>query len=197
MLKDKLKDYNIILVSKSPRRKYLLKELGIDFEIWTNNNIDESYPKILKKEGIAKYLANLKASSYEAIDDKTILIAADTIVWLDNAILNKPLDKNDAISILKQLSGRDHLVITGVCIRSLNKSVVFSSTTRVFFKQLTDTEILYYVDNYKPYDKAGSYGIQEWIGYIGIPRIEGSYFNVMGLPVQKLYEELIRFHINN
>ena len=202
MLLENLKNYKIILASHSPRRQYLLKELGIDFEIKIKDNgeikFKETYPKTLKKEQIALYNAELKAKAFEnEIPDNTILITADTIVCLGNEVLNKPDDYDDAVKMLSKLSGKKHQVITGVCIKSTikNKSISFYDTTNVYFKELTEKEITYYVDKFKPYDKAGAYGIQEWIGYIGIEKIEGSYFNVMGLPVQRLYEELKKYTI--
>ncbi len=202
MLLENLKNYKIILASHSPRRQYLLKELGIDFEIKIKDNgeikFNEVYPKTLKKEQIALYNAGLKAKACEnEISDNTILITADTIVCLGNEVLNKPDDYDDAVKMLNKLSGKKHQVITGVCIKSTlkNSSISFYDTTNVYFKELTRQEITYYVNKFKPYDKAGAYGIQEWIGYIGIEKIEGSYFNVMGLPVQKLYEELKKYII--
>ena len=202
MLLENLKNYKIILASHSPRRQYLLKELGIDFEIKIKDNgeikFKEVYPKTLKKEQIALYNAGLKAKACEnEISDNTILITADTIVCLGNEVLNKPDDYDDAVKMLNKLSGKNHQVITGVCIKSTlkNSSISFYDTTNVYFKELTRQEITYYVNKFKPYDKAGAYGIQEWIGYIGIEKIEGSYFNVMGLPVQRLYEELKKYTI--
>ncbi|MCK4662667.1 MAG: septum formation protein Maf [Bacteroidales bacterium] len=194
MLSEKLQNYNIILASKSPRRKYLLKELGIKFEINTNNQIKEEYPLSLKAKEIAKYLANKKADAFKNnIKNNSLIITADTIVWINGQILNKPIDFDDAFKMLKQLSGNMHKVITGVCILAKTKKVIFTANTDVYFKKLSDNEIHYYLKHFKPYDKAGSYGIQEWIGYIGIEKINGSYFNVMGLPIQKLYEELMKF----
>ncbi len=194
MLLDKIKDYRIILASQSPRRQFLMKELGLNYEIILKEGIEEVYPSNLKGEEIAIYLAELKAKAYtEEVKEKTILITADTIVWINNEVLGKPTDRADAVRILKLLSGNKHEVITGVCLKTLNKSHTFTSLSSVFFKPLSDVEINYYLDNFKPYDKAGAYGIQEWIGYVAIERIEGSYFNVMGLPIQKLYVELEKF----
>lgn len=191
MIHEKLKNYTIILASKSPRRQYLLKELGLNFRIDTSKSIEESFPDQLKAEEIALYLAEQKAKAFnDSLAEKDILITADTIVWLDGKVLNKPRNYKDAIEMLKQLSGQMHQVLTGVCISTVSKQVSFYANTNVYFKKLSDNEITFYIDNFKPFDKAGSYGIQEWIGYIGIERIEGSYFNVMGLPIQKLYEEL-------
>ncbi len=194
MIFNNLKNKNIILASKSPRRKQLLEELGLTFEVKVKSGIDETWNKELKPEQVAGYLAEHKAKQYEhEITENQILITADTIVCKDNDILNKPADYDDAVRMLDLLSDGKHLVITGVCIKSLDRSVSFSCTTEVYFKHLCEEEIDYYIENYKPYDKAGSYGIQEWIGYIGIDKIVGSFYNVMGLPVQKIYEELKKF----
>lgn len=194
MLINKLKNYKIILASQSPRRQNLLKELGLNFEVIIIPDIDEKYPENLKAENIAMYLAEHKASHYtDLIDDNTILITADTIVWQDNEVLEKPLDFDDAVKILRKLSGRSHKVLTGMCLKKKEKTKTFFSETDVFFKNLADDEIFYYIENYKPYDKAGAYGIQEWIGFVGIEKISGSYFNVVGLPIQKLYSELMNF----
>jgi septum formation protein len=196
-LLDKLAQYKIILVSKSPRRQYLLKEMGLNFEIANRSDISEEYPADLTCDEIPVYLARLKAQSFtDIINSNTIIIAADTIVCLNNQILGKPVDYNDAVRILKLLSGDKHKVLTGICIKSPEKETTFCAKSEVYFNSLSDSEISYYIEKYKPYDKAGSYGIQEWIGYIGIERIEGSYFNVMGLPTHKLYNELSKF-INN
>jgi septum formation protein len=194
MFPENLHHYHIILASQSPRRQILLKELGIEFEINTKNGIDESFPPHLQKEEIALFLAEEKAKAFESIiDDNMLVITADTIVWIDNEVLNKPTDYADALRMLKKLSGASHLVLTGVCLRSKNKKVSFFNSTEVHFKPLSDQEIHYYLENYKPYDKAGAYGIQEWIGYVGIDYIKGSYFNVMGLPIDQLYDELKKF----
>jgi len=193
MLHEKLKDYKIILASQSPRRQQLLKGLDIPFEIIIKD-IKEEYPKDLKKEKIALYLCELKAAAFDGeIDDNTLVITADTIVWINEKVLNKPIDHNDAVSILKTLSGNMHEVITGVCLKTKNKTHSFYALTKVFFKKLSQQEIEYYITNYKPFDKAGAYGAQEWIGYVAIEKIEGSYFNVMGLPTRLLYEELMKF----
>jgi septum formation protein len=186
-------DYKIILASQSPRRHYLLKEIGLEFEIKQKQFIDESYPEHLVKEEIPLYIAKKKANSYGLIQDKEVLITADTIVWLKNKVLQKPVDTDDAIEILKELSGECHQVYTGVCIKSREQQVLFSACTDVYFKKLTYAEIDYYINHYQPFDKAGAYGIQEWIGYIGVEKINGSFFNVMGLPIQKLYTELDDF----
>ncbi|HAN18708.1 MAG: septum formation protein Maf [Bacteroidetes bacterium GWC2_33_15] len=186
--------FRIILASQSPRRQQLLNDAGITFDVVINSSGDENYPKQLVKEQIAVFLAKYKAKSFNGdLKENEILITADTIVWLKNEALNKPVDFNDAVSILQKLSGNCHQVYTGVCIKSIDKEVVFSAGTDVYFKKLSLEEITYYVENYKPYDKAGAYGIQEWIGYIAIEKINGSFFNVMGLPIQKLYHELDKF----
>ncbi len=194
MFLNKINKYDILLASKSPRRQQLLKEVGINFRLITKNGIKEEYPDNLVKEEIAIFLSKLKAKAFvNELKANTILITADTIVCNNNIVLGKPKDYNDAINIISSLSGKQHTVITGMCLTSLNKQKSFYSSTEVFFKNLSFEEIDYYVKNYKPYDKAGAYGIQEWIGYIGIEKIIGSYFNVVGLPIQKLYEELMKF----
>lgn len=194
LLKEKYQNKNIILASKSPRRQELLKGLDIKFKIADIIDVEEQFPNNLKAEEIASYLSELKAKAYLTnLKAKDILITADTIVWNNNAVLNKPQNRAEAYKMIKDLSANNHIVYTGVTISSQKKQKTFVSATKVYFKQLTDEEIYYYIDNYKPYDKAGAYGIQEWIGFIGIEKIEGSYFNVMGLPVQKLHEELMKF----
>ena len=188
-----LKDYRLILASQSPRRHQMLEELGIDFEIKTKE-VDEVYPEGLSPKEIPVYLAELKASAFESdFKNNELVITADTIVCVDDWILGKPKDREEAVKMLSALSGRSHQVISGVCLKSVKKKVSFATTTEVHFKKLSKEEIDYYIDNYKPYDKAGAYGIQEWIGFIGIDGIEGSYFNVVGLPIQRLYEELSKF----
>jgi septum formation protein len=191
---EKLDKYRIILASQSPRRQELLKGLGLNFETIVPEH-GEEYPSGLKGSKIARYLSEKKALSFDKtmLDDHTILITADTIVWLDDENLGKPAGYEEASEMLRKLSGRSHEVITGVSLRSLNKLKTFTDTSRVFFKKLTPREIEFYIQHFRPFDKAGAYGIQEWIGYIAITRIEGSYFNVMGLPVQQLYEELLAF----
>jgi septum formation protein len=184
---------NIILASKSPRRQNLLKELGYDFEIRTKE-IEEVYPPELKRENVALYLSGLKAEAFfDDLKSTDLIITSDTIVCLGDEIIGKPKDKQDALNMLRKLSDNKHEVITAVTLLSKEKRTSFFTETEVYFKELTSTEIEYYVDKYQPYDKAGGYGIQEWIGYIGIQKIVGSYFNVMGLPVHQLYEELINF----
>jgi septum formation protein len=194
MLKTHLKKYDIILASASPRRKQLLEELGIPFKVQTKN-VEESFPAELKPEEVAAYLSELKANAFlkEELNERSLIITADTIVTLEGQILGKPAGRGDAIRILQQLSAKKHQVITGVSLRSKYKQTVFSVTTDVYFKQLSSAEIAFYVDTFKPYDKAGAYGIQEWIGHAAIERIDGSYFNVMGLPTHRLYEELLLF----
>jgi septum formation protein len=188
-----LKKYKFILASKSPRRQFLLKDLGLDFEVHTKD-VDESFPESLKAKEIPLYLAKKKADAFDAeLSDHTIVITADTIVWVNGQVLNKPEDHNDAVRMLELLSGKMHEVYTGVCIKSKNKTKEFYSLTKVYFKKLSHDEIEYYINNFHPYDKAGAYGAQEWIGYIAVERIEGSYFNVMGLPLKELYEELLSF----
>ena len=188
MLKN-LKKYQIILASKSPRRQQLLKELGLDFTVKIKENIKENYPSHLQKEEISIFLANLKAKAFvENLKAKELIITADTIVCLKDEVLGKPKNKEESVKMLFQLSNKTHEVITGVCVLSKEKKKVFFSKTKVFFKKLSLEEINFYVDNFQPFDKAGAYGIQEWIGLSAIEKIEGSYFNVVGLPVQKLYE---------
>lgn len=186
-----LKQYKIVLCSNSPRRKELLKGLGLNFQTRIIDGIDESYDKSLPGEDIAKMISEKKAESYKAtMSSDELIITADTIVYVDGEVLGKPQNKIDAARMLKMISGKCHDVITGVCLLTSNKRISFSVKTKVSFAQITDDEISFYIENYKPYDKAGAYGIQEWIGYIGVDSIQGSYFNVMGLPVQRLYSEL-------
>lgn len=181
----------IILASNSPRRKELLGGLGFDFEVRIINDIDESYPEHLSPSEIAEHISNKKAMAYKpTMNDDELIITADTIVVLGNTILGKPKDADDAKVMLNKLSGNTHQVITGVSLMTITGMSTFSVTTNVTFKELTEGEIDYYIENYRPFDKAGAYGIQEWIGYIGVTSLEGSYFNVMGLPVQRIYNEL-------
>lgn len=194
MLLDTIKDKNVILGSRSPRRAELLKGLGISFTQCTDMDNDESRPTDLSKNGVPSYISEKKSNAYpKELNENDILITADTIVWVEDEVLNKPKDRDDAIRMLNMLSGRMHEVITAVTLRSKDKMQTFLASSFVHFRPLEDEEIEYYVDNYKPYDKAGAYGIQEWLGFIAIERLEGSYFNVMGLPVQRLYVELKRF----
>ena len=184
-------DYHIILASNSPRRRELLSGLGLDYEVRTLPGIDESYPDTLQGEEIPVYISSKKASAYlDALKNNELLITADTIVWLDGRVLGKPADEDEARQMLRDLSGKTHQVITGVTLATTTFQKSFASVSQVTFASLTEEEISYYVSHYHPMDKAGSYGVQEWIGFIGVERIEGSYFNVMGLPVQRLYREL-------
>jgi septum formation protein len=193
MLVDKLNEFNIILASRSPRRQQLLHELGLKFDV-VIKDYEETYPEGLDGDEIARYIAYEKAASFKnQLSANDIVIAADTIVWCNKKVLGKPLDQEDAIAILKEISGNTHEVITGVSIRSHSREITFSESTKVTFEVFTDEEIAYYTANYKPYDKAGAYGIQEWIGIIACSHIDGSYFNVVGLPVQRLYKELQKF----
>lgn len=193
MLADKFLDTEVILASASPRRRQLLASLDIEFEVKTKNT-EESFEKNLPIEQVPVVLAKRKAAAFASeMREKQLVIAADTIVSIDGEVLNKPQHEQEAKNMLKKLSGRCHEVVTGVCLLSRHKEVLFADTTRVYFKNLLQNEIDYYVQKYKPYDKAGSYGAQEWLGMIAIAHIEGSYFNVMGLPVHKLYEELKNF----
>ena len=186
--------YKVILASNSPRRKELLGGLGIDFEVRTLSDIDESYPDTLQGEDIPMFISAKKAEAYkQGMADDEMIITADTIVYDNGHVLGKPKDRGEAIQMLRELSGHAHEVITGVSIVTQEKAVQFASTSKVTFAALTNEEITYYVDHYKPFDKAGAYGIQEWIGYVAVTRIEGSYFNVMGLPIQRLYTELKQF----
>jgi septum formation protein len=185
--------YRVILCSASPRRQELLKTIVSDFEIRTLD-VDESFPEHLEEERIALYLALEKAKAFAPqLRRGELMITADTIVWLDGQALNKPADRDDAIRMLRMLSGREHRVYTGVCLFTTEKKKLFFGMTRVFFKKLSDEEIEYYVDHYPPYDKAGAYGAQDFIGRVGVEKIEGSFYTVMGLPMKELYEELKHF----
>jgi septum formation protein len=179
----------IILSSNSPRRKELLAGLDLDFEVRVLQGIDESYPHDLPVGQIPQYIAQQKAAAYTIAADELVL-TADTVVVVDHQVLGKPADATDAHRMLRLLSGRTHQVITGVCLTTAKTQRAFSVITDVTFCELTDAEIDYYIERYQPYDKAGAYGIQEWIGYVGVTDIHGSYFNVMGLPVQRIYQEL-------
>lgn len=190
MLQDKLKQYKLILASGSPRRQQFFKDLELDFEIRLKE-IEEVYPPHLKREEITNYLAELKASAFEGgLQENEILVTSDTIVWHNNIALGKPKDKQDAFEILKSLSNATHEVVTSVCFKTNSKIDLIHEVTKVTFNELSDEAIHYYINNYKPFDKAGAYGIQEWIGFIAVSKIEGSYANVMGLPVDKVYEYL-------
>jgi septum formation protein len=193
MLTDDLSRFRITLASRSPRRQQLLAEMGLKFEVVVKE-FDETYPKELNGRQIAEYIAAKKADSFrDGLEEDEIVITADTIVWCNNKVLGKPVNIKESIRILKEISGITHEVITGVSVVSKGKKIVFSDSTRVTFDKMTDEEITYYAENYQPLDKAGAYGIQEWIGIIGCSFINGSYFNVVGLPVQKLYRELGKF----
>jgi septum formation protein len=185
--------YQIILGSNSPRRQELLKSLGFTF-LNKPINADESFPVNLQAEEICLYLAEKKADAYaEDLQDDEILITADTIVWCEGKVFNKPANFVEGKKMLETLSGKMHEVFTGVCLKSGNKQTTFYDVSKVYFKKLKPEEIEYYLTNYSPYDKAGGYGVQDWLGYIGIDKIEGSFYNVMGLPVKELYEELVKF----
>ncbi len=193
MLSEKFAKRNIILASGSPRRQQFLKDLDLEFTIRLKE-IEERYPPDLKEAEITDFLAKLKAKPFiKDLKQSDILITADTIVWLNNKAIGKPKNANSAVEMLLKLSGRTHRVISSICITTNSKQIVINDTTLVTFKDLSRYEISYYIDKYKPFDKAGSYGIQEWIGYIGIEKIEGSYFNVMGFPIHKFYREMIKF----
>lgn len=194
MLLEKIKNYNIYLASQSPRRQNLLKQLGINFNIAVRINFDENYPNSLEKEEITMYLSDKKSFAYKhLIKENRVLITADTIVWVDGTVLGKPKNKSEAVEMLNILSGKNHSVITGITLKTTTKHHTFFCLTEVWFKNLSNKEINYYINNFKPFDKAGAYGIQEWIGLIAVEKIEGSYYNVVGLPIQKLYTELDTF----
>ena len=185
-----IKNYKLVLASASPRRQQLMKDAGFTFEVRLKD-VEEKYPDGLALEKVPEYLSRVKAEAFrDELKPDEVLVTADTVVCIHDKILGKPTGREDAIRMLQELSGARHLVVTGVSVTTCTKQLSFSSFTNVFFKALSIEEIEYYVDTYKPFDKAGAYGIQEWIGYIGIERIEGSFYNVMGLPVQKLYETL-------
>ena len=188
---ENLKRYHIKLASNSPRRRELLSGLGIDYEVKLLPGIDESYPVTLAGEDIPCYIAREKAEAYRPqLQPDELIITADTVVCVDGEVLGKPADEAEARDMLRKLSGRSHEVITGVCLTSANRQRTFAAVTEVTFDRLTEEEIDWYVSHYRPLDKAGAYGVQEWIGFIGVTGLKGSYFNVMGLPVQRLYKEL-------
>ena len=188
---ENLNKYKVILASNSPRRKELLSGLGIRYEVKTLPDIDESFPEGLSEVETAAYIARTKAAAYrETMQADELIITADTIVWLAGEVMGKPQDEEDARRMLRALSGKTHQVITGVCLTTLEGQKAFATVTDVTFAALSEDEIAYYVERYRPMDKAGSYGIQEWIGFVGVESISGSYFNVMGLPIQRLYTEL-------
>lgn len=191
---ENLKKYKVILASNSPRRKELLAGLGVPYEVRTMPDIDESYPEGLDGEEISVYIARSKADAYRpSMQTDELIITADTIVWLNGRVMGKPKDEAEACEMLRSLSGHTHQVVTGVCITTKERQSSFSTVTDVTFATLTEEEIDYYVSRYRPLDKAGAYGIQEWIGFVGVQGISGSYFNVVGLPIQRLYTELKTF----
>ena len=194
MKQEILRHYNLLLGSKSPRRQQLLKALGLHYTL-VDIDVEEVYPPHLQRADVARYLCELKADAFDTalLPENSILITADTIVWLDGKYIGKPSGKEDAIAMLKQLSGKQHSVYSGICLKSTVRKHVFQAHTLVNFRKLKMDEIEYYVTHHKPYDKAGSYGIQDWIGYIGITGITGCYYNVMGFPVEMFYEELTKF----
>lgn len=198
MLED-LKKYSVVLASNSPRRKELLSGLGVNFSVKTIPDVDESFPDTLKGEEIPLFIARKKADAYKVlfssvtsneVEEPLLIITADTIVWLEDEVLGKPANATEAKAMLSKLSGKKHQVITGVCLTTASWQKSFAAVSEVQFSSLTEEEMDYYIQNYCPYDKAGAYGVQEWIGFIGVESIQGSYFNVMGLPIQRLYREL-------
>ena len=193
MLKEKLNKINIILASGSPRRQQFFKEMDLHYTIRLKE-IEEIYPEHLQAEEITNFLAELKANAFEnELEENDVLVTSDTIVWLNGKALGKPKDYDDAFKMLQQLANQTHEVITSVCLKSIDKTDVFHSVTKVTFANLSDEAIRYYLDNYQPFDKAGSYGIQDWIGLIGISKIEGSYTNVVGLPTEMLFQKLMNY----
>lgn len=189
----RINSYDILLASKSPRRQQLLREIGLKFKVVNHLEMDEIFPAVLKREEIPLYLAHEKAVFYESlVEENTLLITADTIVWLENEVIGKPEGAEEAVDMLMKLSGNMHEVYTGVCIKTFDQERLFHAGSKVYFRKISEDEIRYYVEKYKPFDKAGAYGVQEWIGYVAVEKIEGSYYNVMGLPVQKLYGELTK-----
>lgn len=193
MLKDKLNKINIILASGSPRRQQFFKEMDLHYTIRLKE-IEEIYPEHLQAEEITNFLAELKASAFEnELKENDVLVTSDTIVWLNGKALGKPKDYDDAFQMLQQLANQTHEVITSVCLKSIDKTEVFHCVTKVTFSNLSDEAIRYYLDSYQPFDKAGSYGIQDWIGLIGISKIEGSYTNVVGLPTEMLFQKLMNY----
>ena len=190
---DNLEKYKVILASGSPRRRELMAGLGVNYEVRILPDVDESYPDTLQGEEIPLYIAKEKADAYiPMMQPDELIITADTIVWLDGKVLGKPREREDALQMLRTMSGRTHEVFTGVCITTTDWQRSFTAQTEVRFATLSEDEIIYYVDNFKPMDKAGAYGVQEWIGFIGVENISGSYYNIMGLPVQRLYRELLK-----
>lgn len=187
-----LENKKIILASNSPRRKQFLTDLGITFQV-KPSNVDETYPKNLKHSEITDYIANVKSSGFNNLTEDELVITSDTLVWNQEIVLGKPKNAQDAFEMIKGLSNKTHEVISSVCLKSKHKSKTFNAITFVTFSDLSDEEIWHYINTFKPFDKAGAYGIQEWIGLIGIKEIKGSYTNVVGLPMEKLYHELIEF----
>jgi septum formation protein len=190
MLREKLKNHTIILASSSPRRQQFFRELDLDFVIQIKE-VEEIYPKELEGTEITDFLADLKSKPFTNLSKNDLLITSDTIVWLNDKALGKPKNEDEAFAMLKELSGKKHEVITSISIKSVAFQKIINDITTVYFKEITDEEINYYIKNHKPFDKAGAYGIQEWFGFIAIHKMEGSYFNVVGLPIHKLYKELM------
>ena len=194
LLHDTLKKYRLILASQSPRRRQLLSDCGLEYELAERYEVEELFPATMEADEVPVYLSRLKSEGYPSeLAENDILLTADTVVIIDNEILGKPVDEAEAHAMLRQLSGRAHRVTTGVTLRSCDRTESFAVQSDVYFRALTDEEIDYYVERFRPMDKAGSYGIQEWIGYVGIERIDGSFYNVMGLPVQRVYAALAEF----
>lgn len=194
LLHERLRNYRLLLASQSPRRRELLSGCGLPYELAPRYACEERYPAGLPAEEVPRYLSRLKSEAYPfPLDERDILLTADTVVVLGDRVLGKPHDRADAVAMLRALAGRSHVVVSGVTLRTVHKSHTFTARSEVWFRPLRDEEIDYYVDTCRPYDKAGSYGIQEWLGYVAIERIDGSFYNVMGLPVQRLYVELERF----
>ncbi len=191
---ENLREYKILLASKSPRRRELLQQIRLPFSVVSLGGVEEKYPQGLPAHQIPQYLSNLKSDAFmKSMHDNELIITADTLVILNGSVLGKPKNREEAVSMLRRLSGKTHLVITGVTISTLQKRTTFSTETKVKFAELSDSDIEYYVDNFLPYDKAGAYGIQEWIGCVAVEAIEGSFYNVMGLPVHQLIKELRAF----
>ena len=194
LLHEQLRHYRLLLASQSPRRRELISACGLPYETAPKYDCEECYPADLAAEEVPLYLSQLKSRAYpEPLAEREILLTADTVVVLDGEVLGKPRDREDALGMLRRLSGRRHTVVSGVTLRTAGRSHSFEARTEVWFRRLEEEEIRYYVDTFRPFDKAGSYGIQEWIGYAAIERIEGSFYNVMGLPIQKVYTELNKF----
>lgn len=194
LLHERLRNYRLLLASQSPRRRELLSGCGLPYELASRYACEERYPAGLPAEEVPRYLSRLKSEAYPfPLGERDILLTADTVVVLGDRVLGKPHDRADAVAMLRALAGRSHVVVSGVTLRTVHASHTFTARSEVWFRPLRDEEIDYYVDTCRPYDKAGSYGIQEWLGYVAIERIDGSFYNVMGLPVQRLYVELERF----